>query len=247
MGQGNSISNSYFNYDENNCNTYYIRAYGEDEETERMTSCYWERRLGATDLYSGVYAGTGARRLYFDSKDFNDENATIEFGYGGDKVPEAKLVHDDTTGMYYYEILSSSALTQEDIITVTSGGKKYRMFWFDMNNNIATVTTLSNPNGTAAFISDLYKAGSKRIYFDATMSKLSYEGDDSAVVKTGMGASEMYYISGTSSSIVSSATTKKMTKAAPYSKGKNTWNDVYYCDIPVGDTYICFVRLKFLI
>lgn len=239
MGQGNSISNSYFNYDENNFNTYYIRAYGDDEETERMTSCYWERRLTTASLYSGVYAGTGAYRLYFDSEYFKD-GATIDFGYGGDKVTKTKLVHDDTTGMYYYEIPSSSALTQEDIITVTSGGKEYRMFWFDMNNNIATVTTLSNPNGTAAFISDLYRTDYKRIYFDATMSKLSYEGDDSAVVKTGMGASEMYYISGTSSSIVSSATTNKMTKAAPYSKGKNTWNDVYYCDIPVGDTYICF-------
>lgn len=240
MGKGNSISNSYFNYDENNCNTYYIRAYGDDEEAERKTSCYWERPLKTTSLYSGVYAGTGAYRLYFDSEYFNDGSATIEFGYGGDKVSETTLLHDDTAGMYYYEITSPPTLTQEDIITVTSGGKKYRMFWFDMNSNIATVTTLSNPNGTAAFISDLYRTDYKRIYFDATMSKLSYEGDDSAVVKTGMGASEMYYISGTSSSIVSSATTKKMTKAAPYSKGKNTWNDVYYCDIPVGDTYICF-------
>lgn len=239
MGEGNSISDSYFNYDVSNCNTYYIRAYGDDEETERKNSCYWERPLNTTSLYSGVYTGTGARRLYFDS-DFDGANATIEFGYGGNKVTATNLQYDTTAKMYYYEIPSSPTLTQEDLITVTVGGKTYRMFWFDMKSNIATVTALNKPDGTAAFISDLYRAGYRRIYFDATMSKLSYAGDDSARTANGMGASEMYCSYGTTSAGTSTTTSHKMTKAEPHGDGKNTWNDVYYIDIQDTYKYIRF-------
>ena len=76
-----------------------------------------------------------------------------------------------------------------------------------------------------------------RIYFDAALSKLSYEnsaGGSYCIPATD--GTIRFYAAGSGKSDLEGT----MTKASDYSAGGNTWSDVYYADIPAGYQYIAF-------
>lgn len=76
-----------------------------------------------------------------------------------------------------------------------------------------------------------------RIYYDASLSKLSYAGSagDAYCIPSTSGTIR-FYASGSGKSDYEGS----MTRAASYTYGGNTWSDVYYVDIPAGYQYITF-------
>ncbi|MGM9669623.1 MAG: SpaA isopeptide-forming pilin-related protein [Faecousia sp.] len=76
-----------------------------------------------------------------------------------------------------------------------------------------------------------------RIYFDATLSKLSYENSaGGSYCIPAIDGTIRFYATGSGKSDLEGA----MTKASDYTAGGNTWSDVYYADIPEGYQYIAF-------
>ena len=74
---------------------------------------------------------------------------------------------DDSTYSY---IINTSA-TQQDIISVTYNNMRYNFLWSDLSKNKLSI------NGSIASISGVYSnSDGLDLYFDATLSKLSYLG-----------------------------------------------------------------------
>lgn len=81
--------------------------------------------------------------------------------------------------------------------------------------------------------------GCRRVFYDATLSKLSYEGDSSA-----QGAYEIPK-RGTNTVYCFADKSYTMTKLTSYSDGKgHTWTDVYYADIPENSTQVAFSNFQ---
>lgn len=85
--------------------------------------------------------------------------------------------------------------------------------------------------------------GGTKVYYDAALSKLSYEGTDGLkggdkpIPYTGEGSSVWCYVT---KSDGSDGAAIKMTKLEPVTKGSNTWSDLWSADIPSGYTRIRF-------
>lgn len=84
-------------------------------------------------------------------------------------------------------------------------------------------------------------AGMQRIFYDATLSKLSYNGDwGTATIPVANGNAEgsdiwcHYWKDG------ENGTTEKMTKVASKTVGGNTYSDVYYADISTSADRVIF-------
>lgn len=79
-------------------------------------------------------------------------------------------------------------------------------------------------------------AGARRVYFDATLSKLDYSGSATNYSIPSTSGTIRYYATGSGVSDKEG----NMTKASSYTSGSNTWSDVYYVDLPAGYSYIAF-------
>lgn len=76
-----------------------------------------------------------------------------------------------------------------------------------------------------------------RIYYDATLSKLSYENSaGAAYCIPSTSGTIRYYATGSGKTDIEGT----MNTAGSYTSGSNTWSDVYYVDIPAGYQYIVF-------
>lgn len=117
-------------------------------------------------------------KLYFDKTSFPvSETVTIKIGNG-----EAETVttdSDDTTILSYD--LTGVTLKADTIIEITKGDITYR-FYPNSNQNLVTI------EADTASINGIYRNsdGTYTVYFDATLSKLSYAGDttDNSLPKT---------------------------------------------------------------
>lgn len=203
-------------YDENTCNTFY---YGATEKSDNTKVSYWGAK---------AQSGTVSAKLYLDSDSFPTDGTapTIQFNN-----TSGTFSVDSNENVYSYNI---SSVQTDDIITVTYNGNKYHFFWSDTSKDMVTISN------DIANVSLTY-GSSNTIYFDATLSKLSYEGSTTDDATMPMSGDDIYcYLYKGSTNVK-----HKMTKLDPVTKGSNTWSDVYYYtlsdeDIAAGYTYIIF-------
>lgn len=204
-------------YDENTCNTFY---YGATEKSDNTKVSYWGAK---------AQSGTVSAKLYLDSDSFPTGGTapTIQFN----STSAAFSVGSDEDAYSY----SISSVQTNDIITVTYNGNKYHFFWSDTSKDMVTISN------DIANVSLTY-GSSNTIYFDATLSKLSYAGSTTYDATMPMSGDDIYcYLYKNSTTNVK----HKMTKLDPVTKGSNTWSDVYYYtlsdeDIAAGYTNIIF-------
>ncbi len=203
-------------YDENTCNTFY---YGATEKSDNTKVSYWGAK---------AQSGTVSAKLYLDSDSFPTDGTapTIQFN-----STSAAFSVDSDEDAYSYSI---SSFQTNNIITVTYNGNKYHFFWSDTSKDMVTISN------DIANVSLTY-GSSNTIYFDATLSKLSYEGSTTDDATMPMSGDDIYcYLYKGSTNVK-----HKMTKLDPVTKGSNTWSDVYYYtlsdeDIAAGYTNIIF-------
>ena len=106
-------------------------------------------------------------KLYFNNLSFRtSDDITIQIGSG----EPVKVVPDDTaTNTLSYNI--SGTIDKDTIISITKNGVTYR-FYPNGTDNLITYS------GSNICIKGTYQASSlNTVYFDATLSKLSYAGD----------------------------------------------------------------------
>ena len=145
-------------YDPETTNTYYYAA----SEIGGAIHSTW----GTYPEKTGKIAG---KKLYLDNETgafpTNDGEVTIQIGNGS---PE-KLTVDTESQMYLYTVPENSEATQQTIITLTKGDNIYRLLWGNLKKNKVTVTD------NIANVAARYRTG-YTVYYDATLSKMSYEG-----------------------------------------------------------------------
>ena len=146
-------------YDPETTNTYYYAA----SEIEGDTYSTW----GTYPEKNGKIAG---KKLYLDNETgafpTTDGEVKIQIGNGSQ---ETVSVDNTESHMYLYTVPENSEATQQTIITLTKGNNIYRLLWGNLKKNKVTVTD------NIANVATRYRTG-YTVYYDATLSKLSYAG-----------------------------------------------------------------------
>ena len=160
---------------------------------------------GASEIVSGeskkTYSAWGTlpgnesiagKKLYLDNTDTAfpaNISVTIQIGTEASET----LTVDTVSNMYLYTVPETSNATQQTLITLTAGINTYRLFWSNIKKNKVTVTN------NIAGVTGKYRKG-YTVYYDATLSKLSYYNKKSNDVRNnGMGipydddSSKVYY------------------------------------------------------
>lgn len=163
------------------------------------------------------------KTLYFGSDTFNI-NSEIKIDDGESVVVDHP---SDVNNMLCYTFKTDSSATQQSIISVTTNSNIYRFFWSDTAYN--EVTILDN----LADVNESY-AAAKRIYYDATLSKLSYKGTDGAQ-NDGKG---IPYDDNSGVYIYATGDNVQTISAGRMTRDGNS--DRYYYDLPAGYTRVRF-------
>ena len=146
-------------YDPETTNTYYYAA----SEIEGDTYSTW----GTYPEKNGKIAG---KKLYLDNETGafpkTDGEVKIQIGNGSQ---ETLSVDNTESHMYLYTVPENSEATQQTIITLTKEDNIYRLLWGNLKKNKVTVTD------NIANVAARYRIG-YTVYYDATLSKLSYAG-----------------------------------------------------------------------
>lgn len=133
---------------------------------------------------------------------------------------------DDSTYSY---IINTSA-TQQDIISVTYNNMRYNFLWSDLSKNKLSI------NGSIASISGVYSnSDGLDLYFDATLSKLSYlgsTGNNATMPIQDSNAKMFAHLFGATDN---STVNYEMTKLSSKTVDSNTWSDVYFVNISKQD------------
>ena len=165
-------------------------------------------------------------KLYFNNLSFKtSDEITIQIGSG----EPAKVGTDETaTNTLSYSI--SGNIDKDTIISITKNGVTYR-FYPNGTDNLITYS------GANICIKGTYQAGSPNtVYFDATLSKLSYAGDvtdNSIPLKNGT----IRYHAWNDESDFGDG---ELTKLDNFSDGKHTWSDVYKAELDKQYSHILF-------
>ena len=201
-----------------------VLYYGATENSNGTKNSYWGQENTSTGNISG-------RTLYLDKIDFlSNEETEIQIGKGT-PVPLSTVSGDNTTLSYS---MPSGTTQQTKITIIKSDGTKYHFFWnvSDLDNN--NVVTTSN---NIAFVSGKY-VKIYTIYFDATLSKLSYKvSSDSGHIEDKPNLSipkddgKVYCWLWNKSNGNENSGLKEMTKVSTITKGNNSWNDLYKIDL----------------
>lgn len=165
-------------------------------------------------------------KLYFNNLSFwTSDDITIQIGSG----EPVKVVPDDTaTNTLSYNI--SGTIDKDTIISITKNGVTYR-FYPNGTDNLITYS------GSNICIKGTYQASSPNtVYFDATLSKLSYAGDvaDNSLPLKDAGIS--YHAWNTETDF----TDGDLTKLEDFSDGTHTWSDVYQAQLDKKYSNILF-------
>lgn len=185
--------------------------------------------INLVDAYPLGTAGIGGKKLYLDYMDFSmggTEEIYIQVGTG---TKTALTADSSDTEVYSYTIPTNLQANQRTVLTIHKGETKYRFFWNDINKNMITLS------GEAAGIFDTYvplSEGKRFVYFDATLSKLSYEGDtwggkSFAIPESGKKVWYKAWKNGNSGNAVSG----EMTLQQPRERSGNTYKDVWRAEI----------------
>ena len=155
-------------YDESSTNTYY---YGCTQNSDSTVKSIW----GSAPTTSSI----SPSKLYLDSLTFIVDGSltpTITIGDGS-----AQTISADASDSKIYSVdVSSSSIYTDTIISVAYNGTTYNFMWTDSSYNLLKV------NSDVASVSGVYSAAG-RIFFDATLSKLSYDGSTNDTFATTSG------------------------------------------------------------
>lgn len=165
-------------------------------------------------------------KLYFNNLSFRtSDDITIQIGSG----EPVKVVPDDTaTNTLSYNI--SGTIDKDTIISITKNGVTYR-FYPNGTDNLITYS------GSNICIKGTYQASSlNTVYFDATLSKLSYAGDvtDNSLPLKDAG---IRYHAWNNENDFKDGDLKKL---EDFSDGTHTWSDVYQAALDKKYSHILF-------
>lgn len=222
----------------------YMRFVSEDETTALTDSIdistaiskggilYYGIRQDSSQIYSEwsqekkSETAPNVKKLYFNNFSFKtSDEITIQIGSG----EPAKVGTDETaTNTLSYSI--SGNIDKDTIISITKNGVTYRCY----PNGTDNLITYSGSN---ICIKGTYQAGSPNtVYFDATLSKLSYAGDvtdNSIPLKNGT----IRYHAWNDESHFSDG---ELTKLDNFSDETHTWSDVYKAELDKQYSHILF-------
>ena len=172
--------------------------------------------------------------LYIDTTD-SGYTAPITIKYNGTTATMTKV---SDSNIYKYKFVSSSLLpTKNTPVKITDSNNKAVTLYY--NPNITNKNKFILKDSTWGKYTKTY---SGKIYFDATLSKLSY--NDSGGLNSGSGMP--YYADGSKIYVYATKADGSggkaiiMTKEASHTEGTNTWNDVWVATIPDGYTRVRF-------
>lgn len=165
-------------------------------------------------------------KLYFNNLSFmTSDDITIQIGSG----EPVKVGPDDTaTNTLSYSI--SGTIDKDTIISITKNGVTYR-FYPNGTDNLITYS------GSNICIKGTYQASSPNtVYFDATLSKLSYTGDvtDNSLPLKDAG---IRYHAWNNENDFKDGDLKKL---EDFSDGTHTWSDVYQAALDKKYSHILF-------
>lgn len=191
-----------------------VLYYGVTEKSDGTKYSYWGQENTATSNING-------RKLYLEKSLFNSTKETyIQIGTN----PKERLSADSGDSATLSYTISDSTATQKTIITIiTSDNTKYHFFWSDLSKDLVTISN------NAAVVSGTYSK-TYTVYFDATLSKLSYVGTENAgdygIPKANSTTIKYHaWIEGGASK------DGTMTKIENVKIGNNVWTDVYKADL----------------
>lgn len=165
-------------------------------------------------------------KLYFNNLSFRtSDDITIQIGSG----EPVKVVPDGTaTNTLSYSI--SGTIDKDTIISITKNGVTYR-FYPNGTDNLITYS------GSNICIKGTYQASSPNtVYFDATLSKLSYAGDVTDYSLPLKNAVIRYHAWNDTSDTKDG----ELTKLDDFSDGTHTWSDVYQAELDKKYSHILF-------
>lgn len=168
-------------------------------------------------------------KLYFNNLSFKtSDEITIQIGSG----EQAKVGTDETATNTLSYSISGNNIDKDTIISITKNGVTYR-FYPNGTDNLITYS------GSNICIKGKYQAdlpNTNTVYFDATLSKLSYAGDvtdNSLPLKN----SNIYFHAWNDTSDFYNGV---LTKLDDFSDGTHTWSDVYKADLDKKYSHILF-------
>lgn len=168
-------------------------------------------------------------KLYFNNFSFKiSDEITIQIGDG----EQAKVKTDETATNTLSYSISGNNIDKDTIISIKKNGVTYR-FYPNGTDNLITYS------GSNICIKGTYQAGlpnTNTVYFDATLSKLSYAGDvadNSLPLKD----KNIRYHAWNDENDTDNGVLEKLDT---YSDGTHTWSDVYKAVLKKPYKYILF-------
>lgn len=211
-------------YDPDTKNTFYYHI------TKKSDGSYVNKWIEKPEGSSPIYNKT----LYLDKIAFPVNNGSvIKIGNGA----EATLTADSNDQNTYSYTITDGSATQQTVLTIKSDGAEYHFLWSDLNSNLLTV------NEDIAVVSGTY-AKTNTVYYDASLSKLSYEG--TAANNVIPVAGEKIYFHAWNGDGNTESQDGEMTLLDPYSRGSNTWSDVYKAELDKEYENILFYSGNFV-
>ena len=198
-----------------------VLYYGATEKSDGTKYSYW----GKENTNS---SGINGNKLYLDKALFlSNKETKIQIGNRTEEKLNADT-NDEATLSY---TINDSTATQKTIITViTSDNTKYHFFWSDLSKNLLAMS------GNVAVVSGTYSK-SYTVYFDATLSKLSYKvssdsehKEDKPNLSIPMDDGKVYCYLWNKNNTSENSGQKEMTKVS-ITKGNNSWTDLYKIDL----------------
>lgn len=211
-------------YEPGTKNTYYYkRTFKENNET-----------VNGIDAYPGGTESIAGKKLYLDVMDFpvnDEEEIYIQIGEG----TEEAITRDSTdTNVYSYTIPAGALADQQTILTIRRGETRYRLLWNDIDKDMICLS------GEVAGVFDTYVRtadGKRVIYFDATLSKLSYAGDAMESFAIPESGQKVWYRAWKNGETVRFG---EMTLLQPRERNGNIYKDVWRAEIDSNLEYISF-------
>lgn len=187
------------------------------------------------DEYPSGDERLAGRKLYFDSFDFPVDDTELYIQVG-EETPISLTADDIETDMYSYTFPTASMAGQNTVITIIQGENRYHFLWTDVNNNMIYLS-----EDTAGVFETYLQADSDKrvVYFDATLSRLSYKGDVSesyAIPEAGKRVWCRAWVDGQANSVKS----YEMTLLASKERDGNIYKYVWKAEIDSACNKICF-------
>lgn len=203
--------------------------------TQKADGSYVDRWGTASGTAVDSLAG---KILYFDKSNFPvSGGGKLYIGDGNTTPGNAYVLQADEsdTNTLSYQFPENTDATQQTILTFeTRDGTKYHFKWsnFGTTDSPLNKVTLSNDIAT---VNEKY-AKAVTVYYDATLSKLTYADVKEDYTIPNRAGTIRYYATGTGKADLEGT----MEKVGSYTAKNHTWQDVYKVDLPEGYEKIAF-------